>query len=81
MKFLTTGEKIKETRRYLKMTQEDLQDESISRALISMIEINIRSLTKDAAINLVEKFKKRANELGINLDIDEKDEVKALNRS
>jgi hypothetical protein len=39
MKFLTPGQKLKSTRKYLKMKQKDLTDESITRGLISMIEI------------------------------------------
>lgn len=71
MKFLTPGEKIKEIRKCLKMNQSDLQDRSITRGLISMIEIGKRDLTKMAAVKLIEKFNQRAKELNINLDIDE----------
>lgn len=56
MKFINPGEKIKETRKYLKMKQQDLQDEEISRGLISMIEIGQRSLNKDVATKIVQKF-------------------------
>jgi HTH-type transcriptional regulator, quorum sensing regulator NprR len=45
MKFLTPNEKIKETRKYLKMIQENLQDENVSRGLISMIETDERGYT------------------------------------
>lgn len=71
MEFITTGEKVKKIRKYLKITQEELQDESISRGLISMIEIGKRILTKDVAIKLVDKFKQKARKLNINLEIDE----------
>ena len=71
MKFLTPSEKVKETRKYLKMKQEDLQDESVSRGLISMIEIDVRVLTKDVARKLVKKFKQKAGTLDIKLEIDE----------
>ena len=71
MKFLTPSEKVKQTRKFLKIKQEDLQDKSVSRGLISMIEIGVRVLTKDVAIKLAQKFKLRANELGIKLEIDE----------
>ena len=71
MKFLTVGEKIKETRKYLKMTQEDLQDESISRGMISMLETNARGLLKGTAIKLAQKFKQKAMELDMKLEIDE----------
>lgn len=71
MIFLTPSEKIKQTRKYLKIKQEDLQDKSVSRGLISMIEIGVRTLTPDVAIKLSQKFKLKANELGIKLEIDE----------
>lgn len=71
MKFLTPAEKVIKIRKYLKMSQGDLQDEYISRGLISMIEIGKRSLTKDVATKFVEKFKERAKKFNINLEIDE----------
>lgn len=70
MKFINPGEKIKETRKYLKMKQQDLQDEEISRGLISMIEIGQRSLNKDVATKIVQKFCTRAEDLGIKLELD-----------
>lgn len=71
MKFLTPSEKIKETRKFLKMKQEDLQDDNVSRGLISMIETDQRALAKNVAIKLVEKFKLKAKELDIKFEIDE----------
>lgn len=70
MKFINPGEKIKETRKYLKMKQQDLQDDEISRGLISMIEIGQRSLNKDVATKIVQKFCTRAENLGIKLELD-----------
>jgi len=70
MKFLTPGQKLKSTRKYLKMSQKDLVDEKITRGLISMIEIEQRELTNNVALKLVEKFQKRAKELDIVLEID-----------
>ena len=70
MIFLTTAEKLKSTRKYLKMKQEDLTDENITRGLISMIEIGKREMSNNVALKLVEKFKKRAKELDIILEID-----------
>jgi len=70
MIFLTTAEKLKSTRKYLKMKQEDLIDENITRGLISMIEIGKRDMSNNVAVKLVEKFKKRAKELDIILEID-----------
>jgi len=70
MKFLTNIEKLKSTRKYLKMSQEDLVDENLTRGLISMIEIGKREITSNVALKLVEKFQKRAKELNIELKID-----------
>lgn len=42
----------------------------ITRGLISMIEIGKRELTNNVASKLIEKFKKRAQELNIILEID-----------
>jgi tetratricopeptide (TPR) repeat protein len=71
MEFLTTGEKIKLIRKQLKMKQSDLQEKNVTRGLISMIEINKRELQYDVALKLIEKFRKKATELGIDLGIDE----------
>lgn len=70
MKFLTPGQKLKSTRKYLNMSQKDLTDEKITRGLISMIEIGKRDLTNSVALKFVEKFKKKAKELDITLEID-----------
>ena len=71
MNFLTPGKKIKEIRKFLKMKQEDLQDENVSRGLISMIETDQRSLFEDVAIKLIFKFEQKAKILNITLEIDE----------
>ena len=71
MKFLTQSEKIKETRKFLKMKQEDLQCENVSRGLVSMIETDQRALAKSVALKFVEKFKQKAKALDINFEIDE----------
>ncbi|MBU3113012.1 hypothetical protein [Clostridium lacusfryxellense] len=70
MEFLTTAEKLKVTRKYLKMRQEDLVDENLTRGLISMIEIGKREISKNVAIMLYSKFVQRAIELNIELKID-----------
>lgn len=70
MDFLTCGQKLKKIRTLLNMKQIDLQDENVTRGLISMVEIDKRSLSRNTAAILANKFKKRASELGINLDID-----------
>ncbi|MGV8981903.1 hypothetical protein [Clostridium sp.] len=72
MKFLTNAEKLKSTRKYLKMNQEDLADENLTRGLISMIEIGKREISNDVALKVVEKFKQRAKTLNIELKIDNK---------
>jgi len=70
MNFLTNGQKLKATRKYLKMNQIDLTDENLTRGLISMIETGKREITNSVALKLIEKFKQRAKELDIKLKID-----------
>ena len=70
MIFLTQGKKIKALRSKLYMNQQDLVSENITRPLISMIELGKRNLTYDAANSIIKKFNKKANKLGINLDVD-----------
>lgn len=70
MKFLNTAEKIKEIRKKLKMNQEDLVDESLTRGFVSMIETGKRGISKDTAEIICNKFKERAEEIGLELNID-----------
>jgi transcriptional regulator with XRE-family HTH domain len=70
MKFLTNAEKLKLTRKYLKMKQVDLVDKNLTRGLISMIEIGKREISNDVALKVVEKFKQRAKALNFELKID-----------
>jgi len=70
MEFLTSAEKLKATRKYLKMKQEDLVDENLTRGLISMIEIGKRELSNNVAVKIFTKFEQRAKELNIKLKID-----------
>lgn len=70
MQFLTPGEKVKKIRKYLKISQRDLQDEYISRGLVSMVEIGKRELTNNVALRLAEKFKQKAKELNVKLELD-----------
>ena len=70
MKFLTNAEKLKSVRKLLKMNQEDLVDEKLTRGLISMIEIGKRQISNEVALKLVEQFKLRAKTLNIELNID-----------
>ena len=70
MKFLTTAEKLKATRKYLKMKQEDLVDKNLTRGLISMIEIGKREISNNVAMKIYEKFEQEAKRLNIELNID-----------
>ena len=71
MDFLTTSEKIKKLRNELFLKQEDLQDEKVTRGLISMIETGKRELSKNAASKIVRKFKQKAEKLNTVIYIDE----------
>ncbi len=71
MEFLTTGEKVKKLREQLKLTQEELQAEKVTRGLISMIETGRREVTYNTAVKLAERFNEKAEELNIILNIDE----------
>lgn len=70
MEFLTNVEKLKTIRKYLKMKQEDLVDENLTRGFISMIEIGKREISNDVGVKIYIKFKQRAKELNIDLKID-----------
>lgn len=70
MDFLTTAEKLKATRKFLKMKQEDLVDENLTRGLISMIEIGKREISNNVAEKIYNKFKLKAIKLDIELKID-----------
>ena len=70
MKFLNNAEKLKATRKYLKMRQEDLVDENLTRGLISMIEIGKRDISNNVGIMLYKKFEQKAKKLEIELKID-----------
>ncbi len=71
MEFLTTGEKVKKLREQLKLKQEDLVSERVTRGLVSMIETGRREVTYKTAVKLAEKFNEKAEELNIILNIDE----------
>lgn len=71
MNFLTTGQKIKEMRKILNMRQHELEEEGITRALISLIELDKRNVSKKTSRALVAKFSSKANRLGIEINIDE----------
>jgi transcriptional regulator with XRE-family HTH domain len=71
MIFFTTGEKIKNLRKKLGMRQQELEDENLTRAFISMIETGKRGLSKDTARVIAEKINNKAIKLGMSLNIDE----------
>ena len=70
MEFLTIAEKLKVTRKSLKMKQEDLVDENLTRGLISMIEIGKREISNNVALKIYKKFEQKAKQLDIELKID-----------
>lgn len=70
MDFLTPGQKIKKIRKELKMKQEDLASDTITRPFISMIEAGKRGLSHDTAEIIAEKFNTRAHSLNVELSID-----------
>ncbi|ADD02208.1 transcriptional regulator, XRE family [Thermoanaerobacter italicus Ab9] len=70
MEFLTPGERVKKIRKMLKMKQRELQSENVTRGFISMIEGNRTTMSRETASIIAEKFNKRAQELGIDLNID-----------
>lgn len=71
MNFLTTGEKIRSLRKRMGMRQQELEDENITRAFISMIETGKRGLSKDTAKLIASKLSEKAQRVGLNLVIDE----------
>ncbi|MDP9751808.1 tetratricopeptide repeat protein [Thermoanaerobacter pentosaceus] len=70
MEFLTPGERVKKIRKMLKMKQRELQAENITRGFISMIEGNRTTMSRETASIIAEKFNKKAQELGVDLNID-----------
>lgn len=70
MHFLTPGEKIKNLREIFNLKQDDFSI-GVSRNFISMVENNKRSLSKKSSKFVFEVFKLKAQELNINLTINE----------
>jgi tetratricopeptide (TPR) repeat protein len=70
MDFLTPGEKVKWFRKKLKMSQEDLASNALTRPYISMIETGKRDLSRNIARILTAKFNEKAKELNIDLHAD-----------
>ncbi|ERI91689.1 tetratricopeptide repeat protein [Clostridiales bacterium oral taxon 876 str. F0540] len=71
MIFLTTGEKIRSLRKKFNMRQQELEDENITRAFISMIETGKRGLSRETAKVIAAKLNSKAESLNIPLKIDE----------
>lgn len=72
MEFFNPAQRLKRLRKQLNMKQQDFQEEEMTRSYYSMIENGKRNLGLDTASKILEKFKKKAEELGVTLDIDEK---------
>lgn len=72
MEFFNPAQRIKKLRIQLNMKQQDFQEEDMTRSYYSMIENGKRNLGIDTASKIIEKFKIKAEQLMINLDIDEK---------
>ncbi|MCM0647900.1 helix-turn-helix transcriptional regulator [Clostridium swellfunianum] len=70
MYFQTPGEKIKEIRKLLGIRQSDLENIGVTRNFISMVEGNRRRLGEEQARVMFQIFLKKADELGLTLDID-----------
>lgn len=71
MEFLTQGEKLKRLRLQLNLRQKDLADENITREFISMVEKEKRNFSKQNAISIMRNILSKAEEKGINLNLDE----------
>lgn len=71
MIFLATGEKIRNLRKKYNMRQQELEDENITRAFISMIETGKRGLSKETAKHIATKINEKAESLGTPINIDE----------
>ncbi len=69
MRFYSGADKIKSLRTQLGLNQGDLEDEHISRGLISMIETNKREITYKVASRLADKFNDKAEERGLVLNV------------
>ncbi|MDF2883395.1 MAG: helix-turn-helix domain protein [Clostridiaceae bacterium] len=67
MDFLTPGQKVRCFRKQLKMSQEDLASNALTRPYISMIETGKRDLSRNVARILTAKFNERAKELKVDL--------------
>jgi transcriptional regulator with XRE-family HTH domain len=70
---INSGEKLKEYRKLLKISQKEAAGEKVSHSMISLIECGKTNLTTVTAIMLADNFNKIAKEKGIELDLSLKD--------
>lgn len=72
MQFLTGSEKIKSLRKRFKMTQDDFASENFTRGYLGLLENGRRNITEDAAKIITERFREKAKELGVDIEIDDR---------
>lgn len=72
MQFLTGSEKIKNLRKRFKMTQDDFASENFTRGYLGLLENGRRNITEDAANIITERFREKAKELGLDIEIDDR---------
>lgn len=72
MEFFNPAQRLKRLRIQFNMKQQDFQEEDMTRSYYSMLENGKRNLSFDTASKILEKFQKKAENLGVTLDIDEK---------
>ncbi len=72
MQFLTGSEKIKSLRKRFKMTQDDFASENFTRGYLGLLENGRRNITEDAAKIITERFREKAEELGVDIEIDDR---------
>lgn len=72
MDFLNPAQRLKKIRKQLNMKQQDFQEKEMTRSYYGMLENGKRNLSFDTAFKILEKFKRKAEQLCIDLDIDEK---------
>jgi transcriptional regulator with XRE-family HTH domain len=70
---VNSGEKLKEYRKLLKISQKEAAGERVSHSMISLIECGKTNLTTVTAIMLADNFNKIAKEKGIELSLSLKD--------
>lgn len=71
MEFLSGREKILELRKKLNLKQKDFESENFTRGYLGLLENGKRNITEEAAKIITKRFKERAEELGIELELEE----------